>query len=307
MSTIKRSVLYSRAMERSRAAALLSALRPRQWIKNVFLFAALVFAGELRRPEAVIRVLEAFGIFCMLSSAAYLINDVRDREADRMHPEKRRRPVASGEIGPGLAVGAAVVLAIAALVAAFALAPALGGVATAYLLLNLAYSFGLKRVVVLDVMIVATGFLLRALAGAVVIDVAISRWLILCTGLLALFLGFVKRRQEIAAMEGEAVTRPILKEYSLPFLDQMIAIVTGATVVAYSLYAFSPEVALKLGTEHMGLTIPFVLFGIFRYLYLVHQRGVGESPTTVFLTDVPLILDVLLWGGAVVVALYVWR
>ena len=154
---------------------------------------------------------------------------------------------------------------------------------------------------------VATGFLLRAFAGALVLDVAISRWLVLCTGLLALFLGFVKRRQEIAMAEGEFATRPILREYSLPFLDQMIAIVTGATVVAYSFYAFSPEVAAKLGTEHLGLTIPFVLFGIFRYLYLVHQRGVGENPTVVVMTDVPLILDVTLWGAAVVLALYVWR
>jgi 4-hydroxybenzoate polyprenyltransferase len=183
----------------------------------------------------------------------------------------------------------------------------LGEVAAAYLILNLAYSFGLKRVVILDVMMVATGFLMRALAGAVAIDVAISRWLVLCTGLLALFLGFVKRRQEVAASEDGSATRPILKEYSLPFLDQMISVVTGATVVAYSLYAFSPEVAQKLGTTHLGLTIPFVLFGIFRYLYLVHQRGVGENPTLVVMTDGPLIVDVLLWAAAVVLALYVWR
>jgi hypothetical protein len=156
-------------------------------------------------------------------------------------------------------------------------------------------------------MMVAAGFLLRAIAGARVLDVAISHWLVLCTGLLALFLGFVKRRQELAARHGGEPTRAILKEYSLPFLDQMIAIVTGATVVAYSLYAFSPEVAEKLGTQHLGLTIPFVLFGIFRYLYLVHQRGEGENPTVVVLTDPPLILDVVLWGVAVLIALYFWR
>jgi 4-hydroxybenzoate polyprenyltransferase len=294
-------------MERSRAAALFVALRPRQWIKNVFVFAALVFAGELNDPEAVLRVCAAFGVFCLLSSSAYLFNDVRDREADRAHPRKRRRPIAAGEIAPATAVMIASGLAVAALAAAFALDPGLGRVAAAYLVLNLFYSLGLKRVVILDVMMVATGFLLRAFAGALVLHVAISRWLVMCTGLLALFLGFVKRRQELAAMDGEAGTRPILREYSLPFLDQMIAVVTGATVVTYSLYAFSPEVAQKLGTEHMGLTIPFVLFGIFRYLYLVHQRGVGESPTTVVLTDLPILLDVALWGAAVVVALYVWR
>jgi len=294
-------------MRPPRAASFLIALRPRQWVKNVFVFAALVFAGRLADPAAVLRVCGAFGVFCVLSSAVYLINDLRDREADRQHPQKRRRPIAAGEISPGTASALSVALAVAALFAAFGLSPGLGQAATVYLVLNLGYSFGLKRVVILDVMMVATGFLLRALAGALVLDVAISRWLVLCTGLLALFLGFVKRRQEITAMEGGSVTRPILREYSLPFLDQMIAVVTGATVVAYALYAFSPEVAQKLGTEHLGLTIPFVLFGIFRYLYLVHQRGAGENPTTVVLTDLPLILDVALWGAAVVIALYVWR
>jgi len=294
-------------MARPRAVSFLIALRPRQWVKNVFVFAALVFAGRLADPTAVLRVCGAFGVFCVLSSAVYLINDVRDREADRQHPEKRRRPIAAGEIDAGTASAVSVVLAVAALFAAFGLSGGLGRVATAYLVLNLGYSFGLKRIVILDVMMVATGFLMRAFAGALVLDVAISRWLVLCTGLLALFLGFVKRRQEITAMDGGSVTRPILREYSLPFLDQMIAIVTGATVVAYSLYAFSPEVAQKLGTEHLGLTIPFVLFGIFRYLYLVHQRGVGENPTTVVLTDLPLILDVVLWGAAVVLAVYLWR
>ncbi len=276
-------------------------------MKNVFVFAALVFAGRLADVSAVLNACGAFAVFCALSSAVYLINDVRDREADRLHPVKRRRPIATGEIAPQTASAASVVLAVAALFAAFRLSAGLGEAAVAYLVLNLGYSFGLKQVVILDVMMVAAGFLLRALAGARVLDVAISRWLVLCTGLLALFLGFVKRRQEIAATEPGAGARPILREYSLPFLDQLIAIVTGATVVAYSLYAFSPEVAQKLGTEHMGLTIPFVLFGIFRYLYLVHQRGEGENPTAVMLTDLPMMLDVVAWGVAVLIALYVWR
>jgi 4-hydroxybenzoate polyprenyltransferase len=210
-------------------------------------------------------------------------------------------------LSPLLASGIAIVLAVVALTAAFVLSPGFGEASAVYLILNLAYSFGLKRIVILDVMMVATGFLLRSLAGALVIEVAISRWLVLCTGLLALFLGFVKRRQEVAAMEGGTATRAILKEYSLPFLDQMIAIVTGATVVAYSLYAFSPEVAQKLGTEHLDVTIPFVLFGIFRYLYLVHQRGAGENPTIVVLTDAPLVVDLVLWAGVVLLVLYRWR
>lgn len=294
-------------MSRRGVTSFLRALRPRHWVKNVFVFAALVFAEKLRDPVAVFRAFGAFAVFCVLSSAVYLFNDVRDREADRKHPSKRHRPIASGEISPAVASAASAGLAASALLSAFALSNGLGLAAAAYFFLNLAYSFGLKRVVILDVMMVATGFLLRAFAGALVLSVEISRWLVLCTGLLALFLGFVKRRQEVAAMDGDEATRPILKEYSLPFLDQVIAVVTGATVVAYSLYAFSPEVAQKLGTAHLGLTIPFVLFGIFRYLYLVHQRGAGENPTAVVLTDVPLMVGVGFWGATVVVALYVWR
>jgi 4-hydroxybenzoate polyprenyltransferase len=282
-------------------------MRPRQWVKNVFVLAPLVFAGRLFDLHASSMALAAFATFCALSSSVYLINDVRDREADRLHPVKRRRPIAAGEIAPSVASALSVVLAALALVASFRISPGFGRVAAAYFLLNLAYSFGLKHVVILDVMMVASGFLLRAWAGALALDVAISHWLVLCTGLLALFLGFVKRRQEIVALAVGGATRPILREYSLPFLDQMIGVVTGATVVAYSLYAFSPEVAQKLGTQHMGLTIPFVLFGIFRYLYLVHQKGEGENPTVLVLTDRPLLLGVFLWGAAVVTALYLWR
>jgi 4-hydroxybenzoate polyprenyltransferase len=292
---------------RSKALAFVVALRPRQWVKNVFILAPLVFAGRLTDPEAVALAAATFLAFCVLSSAVYLANDLRDREADRLHPVKSLRPVASGEIAPASATLASALLAAGALAVAFRIGPRVAGIAVAYLVLNLFYSFGLKRVVILDVMIVASGFLLRAWAGALAVDVEISHWLILCTGLLALFLGFVKRRQEIATLAGGISTRPILREYSLPFLDQMIGIVTGATVVAYALYAFSPEIAEKLGTQHLGLTIPFVLFGIFRYLYLVHQKGEGENPTALVLGDAPLIAAVVLWGISVIVALYIWR
>jgi len=179
-------------------------------------------------------------------------------------------------------------------------------VCLAYLVLNLAYSLGLKSVVILDVMIVATGFLLRAAGGALVLGVEMSHWLALCTGLLALFLGFVKRRQEIAGLEGPAGQRPILREYSIPFLDQMISVVTATTVLAYALYALSPEVERKLGTRHLWITIPFVLFGIFRYLYLVHQKGEGESPTELLTADPLLVLNVGLWAASVLVAVYAW-
>lgn len=280
-------------------------MRPRQWVKNVFVFAPLVFAHQLGDVHSAALVVAAFVLFCLLSSSVYLINDVADREADRLHPVKRKRPVASGDLSPRIAATAALLLAGFALAAALALSQPFAAVACTYLLTNLAYSLALKRIVILDVMIVASGFLLRAWAGSVVIGVEMSHWLILCTGLIALFLGFVKRRQELASAGSPAQQRPILREYSLSYLDQLISIVSAATLVAYTLYAFSPEVAEKLGTRWMSLTIPFVLYGMFRYLYLVHQRGEGENPTLLMLTDVPLMATVLLWGAAAVLALYV--
>jgi 4-hydroxybenzoate polyprenyltransferase len=288
-------------------SVILRALRPKQWIKNVFVLAPLVFAQQIGRMGQLAHAAGAFAIFCALSSCIYLVNDIADREADRRHPVKRLRPIASGDLKVFPASIMAIVLAVAGLAGALVIGPAFAGVACAYVFLNLAYSGGLKRVVILDVMAVAAGFLLRAWGGAVAVEVEISRWLILCTALLALFLGFVKRRQEIAALEGSTAQRPILREYSLTFLDQMISVVTASTLLAYSLYAFSPEVAEKLGTRHLGLTIPFVLYGILRYLYLVHQRGEGENPTQLVLTDAPLLVNLALWGVAVLAVLYVWR
>jgi len=292
---------------RGPGAAAVAALRPRQWTKNAFVLAALVFAQKASDPAAASRAALAFAVFCLVSSAAYLVNDVADREVDRLHPIKRRRPVAAGELTPGAAIAFSLTLGAVGLALAWSLGIAFLSVVALYLLLNAAYSLGLKGVVILDVMLVAAGFLLRAWGGAVAVGVEMSHWLILCTGLIALFLGFVKRRQEIVASEGSFAQRPILREYSLPFLDQMIGVVTGSTLLAYSLYAFSPEVAEKLGTRHLGLTIPFVLFGIFRYLYLVHQQGEGENPAALILSDRPLLANVLLWGGAVLLVLYVWR
>ena len=276
---------------------LFRSLRPGQWIKNSVIFAALIFAQRFTEVDAVLRSIWAFGLFCGVSGAVYLLNDVLDARADRTHPTKSRRPIASGQVPPRLAVVAAGVLAVASLGGSWALSPSFAAVAGTYLALNLAYSVWLKRVVILDVMTIASGFLLRAVAGALVIDVAISRWLILCASLLSLFLGFCKRRNELAVLPTQATEhRSILREYSFPFLDQMISVVTASTVVAYCLYTLDPEVEAKLGTQYLPLTIPFVLYGIFRYLYLVYQRDEGGSPTRAFYTDRPLLINVALWA-----------
>lgn len=288
------------------ATALIAAMRPRQWVKNTVILAALVFSHGLTEPDHIWRAVAAFGLFCLVSSAVYLINDILDLDNDRTHPTKSRRPIAAGEIGIAPAAVAGITMSAVALGLAWPLSPGFAGLALLYLVSNVLYSIWLKRIVIVDVMIISGGFVIRAVAGAVVIGVAISPWLILCTVLLSLFLGFTKRRQELAQLESAAVShRAILKEYSLGFLDQMIAIVTAATVVAYFLYTLAPETRERLGTPYLPLTIPFVLYGIFRYLYLVHQRNMGESPTGALYADRPLLIDILLWAATAIAILYV--
>ena len=297
---------------RSLPAALLISLRPEQWTKNVVVFAGMLFgAGEAARraqlltPPAIGRVLLAFVVFCGLSGVVYLINDVLDREGDRRHPLKARRPIASGDLSPGVALGAAAVIASGALVLAFWLGVRFGIVAAAYVALLAAYSEKLKHVVILDVMTLAIGFVLRAAAGALVIDVPISRWLLVCTILLALFLALSKRRHELVLLaDGAADHRRILGEYSPYLLDQMIGVVTASTLIAYIFYTISPETQQKFQTEWLGLTIPFPLYGIFRYLYLVHRREGGGNPTAMLMNDRPLLVCVALWAIAVVVIIY---
>ena len=235
-----------------------------------------------------------FALFCMVCGAEYLVNDVRDRESDQLHPKKRLRPIAAGRLSPNTALAAAAVLVAAGLAVGFALEWRVGAVIGGYVVMMLAYSFYLKHVVLLDLMIIAAGFVLRAMAGALVIDVPISPWLYVVTALGALFLAINKRRAEIVLLKDDANEhRPILEEYTMPLLDQMASIVTASTLVAYGLYTFT---APALPSNHsMMLTIPFVLYGIFRYLYLVHVRGEGGSPEDVLLKDVPLMLDILLW------------
>jgi 4-hydroxybenzoate polyprenyltransferase len=269
-------------------------MRPRQWTKNGLIFIGILFT--LDRGHAAAEwgaVLGAFAAFCLLSGAVYLINDLVDVEQDRAHPEKCRRPIASGELPAPAAAVATVVAVAGGLAACIAIRPSLGIVAAAYFALTFAYSFRLKNIVIVDLLTLASGFVLRAVAGAVAIHVQISVWLLLCTTLGALFVGVAKRRGELVLMEGRiGATRPILQEYSLPLLDQMSTILAAATIVAYALYTFHSET----GRNHpMMVTIPFVLYGVFRYLYLVHRHGAGGAPEQVLLEDRPMLLAIVAW------------
>ena len=290
---------------RSTAASLFVSLRPDQWTKNLIVFAALIFAVKLLDPAATAKAAAAFLIFCALSGAVYLVNDVADREQDRQHPVKRMRPIAAGDLSPGAARIAAVVLSAIALTASFALRPAFGAAAAAYLALFVVYTRTLKHVVVLDVMTIAIGFVLRAVAGGLVISVHISNWLLVCTMLGALFLGFAKRRHEITLLAaGAKGHRRILEEYDPYLLDQMIGVVAAATMVAYIIYCASPETHAYFGTEWMVLTTPFPIYGLFRYLYLVHRKAGGGSPSDMLFADRPLLACVLLWGLTSVLIIY---
>ena len=285
--------------------ALLLTLRPEQWIKNLLVFAGVMFGGRLLDVSALWAAITTFAVFCALSSAVYIFNDIADREADRQHPLKSSRPIAAGDLSPAAAALAGAVLAGAALAVATIMTPRLGLVAAAYLVLLLLYSAALKHFVIVDVLVIAGGFVLRAVAGAVAVAVPISHWLLVCTTLLALFLALSKRRHELTLLgEGAVGHRRILEEYSPYLLDQMIAVVTASTLVAYTLYTTDAETAARLGTTRLGLTVPFVLYGIFRYLYLVHQKRGGGSPSTMLVTDRPLLACVALWAASVAVILY---
>ena len=294
------------ARGRSVVTLVIRSLRPEQWTKNLIVFAGLLFGLQLFNAAAVVQALLAFAVFCALSGAVYVVNDIMDRDADRRHPLKARRPIAAGELSPSVAGGAAAVLAVGGLAAAFLLGRPFGLVALAYVVLQSLYSGPLKHIVILDVLTIAAGFVLRAAAGAVVVAVPISRWLLVVTTLLALFLALSKRRHELVLLADGAVQhRPILGEYSPYLLDQMISVVTASTLVAYIFYCISPETVQKFGTDLLGLTIPFPLYGIFRYLYLVHRREGGGSPSQMLLNDRPLLICVGLWVAAVVVIVYV--
>ena len=290
---------------RSAVANLIISLRPDQWTKNLLVFAALIFAVKLLDPAALANASAAFLIFCALSGAVYLVNDVSDREADALHPVKRMRPIASGALSPAAALGWAAALSVVALAAAYWLQPMFAVSASAYLALFVLYTRWLKHIVILDVMSIAIGFVLRAEAGGLVIGVPVSDWLLVCTLLGALFLGLAKRRHEITMLgDGAKGHRRILEEYDPYLLDQMIAIVAAATLVVYVVYCASPETAERFSTQLLVLTTPFPIYGIFRYLYLVHRKHGGGSPSDMLLRDRPLLSRVALWGIAVILIIY---
>jgi len=287
--------------------ALLKTMRPKQWTKNGFVFAALVFDEKLFQIQMLSRTMLAFVVFCLASSAVYLLNDLVDREKDRQHPTKRFRPLASGQLAPGVAVAAIAILVVASFVAALWLGRGLAIVIAAYFLLNVVYSFWLKHVVLVDVFLVAAFHLLRVVAGVVIVAATrFSPWLYICITLLALFIAIGRRRQELILL-GEAAAnshRTSLQEYNLRLLDDMIGLVTAAATVSYSFYTFSaPNVPAN---NAMMLTIPFVLYGLFRYLYLIHVKNEGGAPEELILRDKPLLASVTLWAVAVVVVLYLY-
>jgi 4-hydroxybenzoate polyprenyltransferase len=298
--------------ERSLALHILRSLRPAQWSKNLLVFAGLLFGAADRRSGlhlvdavAVLAAISAFAVFCVMSGVVYLINDLADRESDRQHPLKAQRPIASGALPVPIAAWSALTLGAGGLAAAYAIGPAFAAVAVAYLVLQILYSLQLKHIVIIDVLTLAVGFVLRAVGGAVAVHVEISQWLLVCTILLALFIALAKRRHELVLLAGDAAThRPILGEYSAYLLDQMIGVVTASTLISYVFYSISPETQAKFGTAWLGLTIPFPLYGIFRYLYLVHQREGGGSPADLLLTDRPLLACVALWALTVAVIIY---
>jgi len=282
-------------------------MRPRQWTKNVVLYAALVFDQQLTvgNLPAVLRTTAGFVIFCLLSGVVYIINDIADVEADRQHPDKRRRPIASGQLPIPVARTFVVIVLVVIIPLSVLLSPAFAAIAVSYLLLNLAYSFRIKHIPLLDVFAIALGFVLRVAAGVVLIEVArFSPWLYVVTTLGSLYLGFGKRRAELALLaDGANAQRRVLDGYTLPLLDQLITIVSSTTIVAYSLYTFS---APNLPENHiMMLTIPFVIYGIFRYLYLIQVKHSGGAPEDVLLSDRPLQASIILWGISVLVVFYV--
>ena len=283
-------------------------MRPEQWLKNGFVLAPIVFSGLIGDPEAWLRSLLAVAAFCAASSATYLVNDVIDREADRAHPVKRGRPIAAGEVSVGAALAAAVVLVAVGMAVALWLGGWFPVILIAYVALVVLYSALLKRAVFLDVLVVAAGFVLRVVGGAVAINVPVSSWILVVAYLLALYLALGKRRTELALLGDDAGNhRAVLGRYSLPMVDSAISVVLGATVVAYALYTVAPDTVAKVGSEGLLATVPIVIYGLFRYLYLLHRHELGGSPTKALLTDRPLLVCVVIWLAVAAVVINAGR
>jgi 4-hydroxybenzoate polyprenyltransferase len=294
--TVQTAGMQAAPSDHDRVGPWIRILRPTHWAKNAFVLVPLLFSGRATELPVVLDVLAVFAAFCLAASAVYGFNDVLDREADRSHPVKRNRPVAAGTISTTGALTASAILAAAALGLAFTSGAAAAAWISAYLLLNIVYSFVLKHVVLLDVFAIAAFFVLRLLAGSAAAHVHPSVWLLLCGGLLALYLGFAKRRHELAVLgDASAAHRGVLAHYSAPFLDQISAVLLAVTVVSYLMYTLTSPTAQLVGTEALSYGAPFVLYGLFRYLYLVHQRDLG-TPTETVLSDRALLATVMLWG-----------
>jgi len=287
--------------------AILRSMRPIQWTKNVFVFAGLIFSQEFLNPQKFLTSLSAFGAFCILSSGVYMLNDIADLPFDRLHPQKRKRPLPSGQLPLWLAWVSMVILIAVGLIWSYTLGRGMFLIALSYFILQLLYSVWLKHMVIVDILVIALGFLLRAAAGAVVLSVVISNWLILCTSLLALFMVTAKRRQELwrITSENQHLSRTVMKFYDINFLDQLLTIEAAATLTAYSLYVFSPTTIKNFGTPYLGFSLPFVIYGIFRYFYLVHIDGKGEEPEKLVLSDTPFIINLLLWVATVLTVIYI--
>lgn len=285
-----------------------TSLRPRQWIKNVFILAPVIFADHLFHLPFLTRTATAVFLFSLLNGAVYLLNDIVDRERDRLHPQKCRRPVAAGLLSVKKALSAAVFLFFVVLSAIYLFDRLFFAIALLYVLLNLLYSLLLRNVVICDIVIIALGFVLRVLIGGTVNDIWLSPWIMIMTFLLAIFLGLMKRRAEVVKMSGKAEkgqTRSTLGDYNLSLLDQMISVATATTLISYTMYVMSPEIQLKFGTDKLFTTVPFVVFGIFRYLFLAYTRNRGENPAEVIYSDLPFTLNLLLWA-AVFLAVAFW-
>lgn len=275
---------------------LLELMRPVQWVKNGFVLAPLLFSRQFTHPDKCENTLLALLCFCLVSSAVYAINDICDRQEDRIHPVKKHRPLAAGRLAVSQAVLASILLLAAGLALALSVNTRFLAILSIYILLNIGYSLGLKHLVILDVMIVAAGFVLRILGGSLAIQVPASHWLVLCTILISLFLGFTKRRAELVSLQNnQPHSRKVLKDYSIAFLDQVIAMVTGATIVCYALYTVDTRTLDEFGSRAMLLTVPLVIYGLFRYIYLIYHLNEGEDPTASLLRDLPTIINLLLW------------